>query len=296
MKSIHPKWIYLIILSLIWGSSFILIKKGLLGLTPMQLGAVRIIFTGAFLFIIGFKKIKGIKTAIAWKGIVLTGFLGTFFPSFLFAYAETEIDSAIASILNSLVPLNTIMIGFIVFKIKSTKRQVLGVLIGLMGTILLIMNGASLNPNQNYFYAFLVIISTFMYAASTNIVKHYLQNVNPLAIAVGNFTIIIIPAIIVLFFTGFFKVETFENEQLRPALLYMLLLSLFGTAVAKVLFNKLIQASTPVFASSVAYLMPLVAVFWGLLDGERFGFWQGVATIIILFGVYLANKKRGQTS
>ncbi|WP_406685569.1 EamA family transporter [Seonamhaeicola sp. MEBiC1930] len=285
------KWVYLIVLSLIWGSSFILIKKGLIGLTPMQLGAVRIILTGFFLFIVGFKSIRTISLK-DWKWVVLTGLLGTFFPSFLFAYAETEIDSSIASILNSLVPLNTIIIGFLVFKINSTKRQVLGVFIGLLGTVMLIMNGVSLNPTQNYSYAFLVIISTFMYAASVNILKHHLQAMNALTVAVGNFTAIIIPAIIVLISTGFFKEEVLTSPSLKPALLYMIVLSLFGTAIAKVLFNKLVQIATPVFASSVAYLMPIVAVFWGLLDGETFGFFQGIATVIILIGVYLSHERK----
>ncbi|WP_299553387.1 EamA family transporter [Seonamhaeicola sp.] len=291
MKALHPKWIYLFILSVIWGSSFILIKKGLEGLTPMQLGAVRIIFTGIFLFIIGFKKVHDIAVR-DWKWMILTGLLGTFFPAFLFAFAETEIDSAIASILNSLVPLNTIVLGFFVFKINSTKRQVLGVFIGLAGTIMLIMNGASLNPNQNYLYAALVIIATFMYAASINILKQHLQHVNALTIAIGNFVVIIIPAVVILICTGFFKEEVLTNEHLKPALLYMVLLALFGTAIAKVLFNKLVQVSTPVFASSVAYLMPIVAVFWGVLDGEQFGFLQAIAAIMILIGVYLAHKKR----
>ncbi|APY10685.1 permease [Seonamhaeicola sp. S2-3] len=291
MKAFHLKWIYLLTLSLIWGSSFILIKKGLNGLTPMRLGAIRVIFTAIFLFIVGFKKVKNI-TAKDWKWIIITGLLGTFFPVFLFAFAETEIDSAIASILNSLVPLNTIILGFFVFKISSTKRQVLGVFIGLAGTIMLIINGISLNPNQNYLYAALVIVAACSYAASINVLKQHLQHVNALTIAVGNFTAILIPAVIVLISTGFFSAEVLTNQNLKPALLYMLVLSLFGTAIAKVLFNKLVQVSTPVFASSVAYLMPIVAVFWGVLDGERFNFLQGIATIIILIGVYLAHKKK----
>ncbi len=285
------KWLYLVILSLIWGSSFILIKKALVGLGPMQLGAIRIIFSGIFLFIIGFNKIKEIKTK-EWLWVVLTGLTGTFFPSFLFAFAETEIDSSVASILNSLVPLNTIILGFLVFKINSTKRQVLGVLIGLIGTVMLIMNGASVNPNQNYLYSAFVIIATLMYAININILKRYLQNMNALTITVGNFLVIILPAFIVLISTGFFKTEVLANETLKPALLYMVILSLFGTAIAKVFFNKLIQASSPVFASSVTYLMPVVAVFWGVLDGEKFSFLQGISTVIILIGVYLAHKRK----
>ncbi|WP_203256131.1 DMT family transporter [Hyunsoonleella ulvae] len=285
------KWVYLIVLSIIWGSSFILIKKGLIGLTPVQLGAIRIIFTSFFLFIVGFKRVQHIKLK-EWKWVILTGLLGTFFPAFLFAFAETEIDSSIASILNSLVPLNTIILGFFIFKITSTKRQVLGVFIGLIGTLLLVLNGASINPDQNYLYVILIIIATFMYAASVNILKRYLQHVNALTIAVGNFAVILIPALVILICSGFFKADVLSAPSLKPALFYMLLLSLFGTAIAKVIFNKLVHIATPVFASSVTYLMTIIAVFWGILDGEHFGFLQAIATLIILIGVYLAHKRK----
>ena len=287
----NKKWIFLFLLAFIWGSSFILIKKGLVGFTPLQLGSLRIIITALLLFLVGFKSLKNLpKNTLKW--IVISGFLGTFFPAFLFAYAETEIDSAIASILNSIVPINTIVFGFLAFKMHSSKRQVLGVLIGFAGTFLLITNGASINPNQNYWYAFLVIIATVMYAFSINIIKRHLQNVSPIAIAVGNFAIIIIPAFIVLIFSGFFTSQVIQGPDFTISLFYIFLLSLFGTAIAKVLFNNLVQISTPIFASSVAYIMPIIAVSWGFLDGESFGFWQGVATVIILLGVYLANSKR----
>tara|TARA_B100000902_G_C27207113_1_gene862266 strand:- start:227 stop:1102 length:876 start_codon:yes stop_codon:yes gene_type:complete len=287
----NKKWIFLFLLALIWGSSFILIKKSLIGLSPMQLGSLRIIITGLILFIVGFNSLKNLsKSSIKW--IALSGLLGTFFPAFLFAYAETEIDSAIASILNSIVPINTILFGFLVFKIISTKRQIIGVLIGFIGAILLISNGAAINPNQNYWYAFLVIIATVMYAFNINIIKRHLQNIPPLTIAVGNFIVIIIPAFLVLIFSGFFSQQVLQNPNFTISIFYVFLLSLFGTAIAKVLFNNLVQISTPVFASSVTYMMPIVALFWGLLDNEVFSFWQGIATLIILGGVYLANSKR----
>jgi drug/metabolite transporter (DMT)-like permease len=287
----NKRWIFLFLLALIWGSSFILIKKGLVGFTPLQLGSLRIIITALLLFLAGFKSLKNLpRSTLKW--IVISGFLGTFFPAFLFAYAETEIDSAIASILNSIVPINTIIFGFLAFKMYSSKRQILGVLIGFAGTFLLITNGASINPNQNYWYALLVIIATVMYAFSINIIKRHLQNVPPIAIAVGNFAVIIIPAFIVLLFSGFFTSEVIQGPDFTMSLFYIFLLSLFGTAIAKVLFNSLVQISTPVFASSVTYIMPIIAVTWGLLDGESFGFWQGIATVIILLGVYLANSKR----
>jgi drug/metabolite transporter (DMT)-like permease len=287
----NKKWIFLFLLALIWGSSFILIKKSLIGLSPMQLGSLRIIITGFILFIAGFNSLKNLsKNAIKW--IVMSGFLGTFFPAFLFAYAETEIDSAIASILNSIVPINTILFGFLAFNIISTKRQIIGVLIGFAGAILLISNGAAINPNQNYWYAFLVIIATVMYAFNINIIKRHLQNIPPLTIAVGNFIVIIVPAFLVLIYSGFFTQQVLQGPNFSISIFYVFLLSLFGTAIAKVLFNNLVQISTPVFASSVTYIMPIVAVFWGLLDNEVFSFWQGIATLIILGGVYLANSKR----
>jgi len=291
MKNLNTKWIYLIILSIIWGSSFILIKKSLLGLTPYQLGALRTIITGVILLSFGFKRLKSIPKS-KWKWLLISGLLGSFIPSFFFAIAETEIDSAVVSILNSLVPLNTILFGFAVFKITSTKQQVLGVIIGFIGTAILILKGAELNPNQNYLYAGFVIASTVMYAANVNIVKRYLQDVKPLAIAAGNYVFILIPAIIVLLFTDFFTSERFNNPNLPSALLYITILSVFGTALAKVVFFKLVQISTPVFASSVTYIMPIVALIWGIIDGEAFSLLQGLAALLILFGVYLANKRK----
>tara|TARA_B100001059_G_scaffold99701_1_gene99322 strand:+ start:2873 stop:3757 length:885 start_codon:yes stop_codon:yes gene_type:complete len=290
----NKKWIFLLLLAVIWGSSFILIKKSLIGLSPMQLGSLRIIITGFILFIAGFNRLKSLKSlsnrSIKW--IALSGFLGTFFPAFLFAYAETEIDSAIASILNSIVPINTLLFGFLVFKITSTKRQVFGVLIGFIGAIILISNGAAIHPNQNYWYALLVIAATVMYAFNINIIKRHLQNIPPLTIAIGNFAVLIIPAFLVLIFSDFFSSQVLQGPNFSLSIFYIFLLSLFGTAIAKVLFNNLVQISTPVFASSVTYMMPIVAVFWGLLDNEVLSLWQGIATLIILGGVYLSNSKR----
>ena len=290
MNTEQKKWFYLFLLALTWGSSFILIKKGLLGLSPFQLGSLRTVMSSLFIFIIGFKSLKTIQSH-QWKWIILTGFIGTFFPSFLFAFAETEVDSGIVSILNSLVPLNTVLIGLAVFKITSTKTQVFGVILGFVGASMLIFNSMELHPDQNYLYAGFVILATVMYASSVNIIKRYLQDVKPIAIATGNFVAIIIPAILVLSFSNFFTTETFQNDTIYMSIGSVAILSLFGTVMAKIIFNSLIQISSPVFASSVAYLMPLVALLWGLLDGEVFGINQGLASSLILLGVYLVNKK-----
>jgi drug/metabolite transporter (DMT)-like permease len=147
MSNTIKKWFLLLLLSFIWGSSFILIKKGLLGLTPLQLGSFRLVLSALIIFAFGYKSLNGLKKN-QWKWLVLSGFLGSFFPSFLFAFAETEVDSTITSILNALVPLNTVVLGFVLFKIKSNRFQVLGVILGFIGAVLLILEGAALNPHS----------------------------------------------------------------------------------------------------------------------------------------------------
>lgn len=294
MENKNIKWLYLIILSLIWGSSFILIKESLKGLTPTQVGALRIVITSLFLFAVGIKSLKEIEKK-HWKWIAWTGFLGSFFPPFLFAVAQTELDSAIASMLNSLTPLNTVITGILLFGVLVTRKQILGVFIGLIGAALLILVGSELNQTQNYWYSILIIISTIGYGLNVNIIKKHLNDVNALAIATGNFIIIVIPALILLYFTGFFT-TVFESKEVQTALVYVTILSLFGTAIAKVLFNKLVQVASPVFASSVTYTMPLVAIVWGVLDDEKLSLWQILGGIIILIGVYLVNKKQKKTT
>ena len=283
------KWFYLIALSLIWGSSFILIKKALIGLEASQLGSIRIIFSSVFIFFIAWKKIFTIKK-IEWKWITLSAFLGSFFPAFLFAFAEKEIDSSVASIINSIVPLNTLILGMIIFKIQSTKRQIVGVLLGFFGTYLLISSGLQLNPDQNYNYAGLVILCSFLYALNVNIIKKYLQHLSALTITVGHFTAIIIPAVLVFLFSDF-DFYSLEKEEVKISIFYVFILALFGTALAKIIFNKLIKISSPVFASSVTYSMLIVSIFWGIVDGEKFSIYQLIATFIIVFGVILTNKK-----
>lgn len=283
------KWFYLAALSFIWGSSFILIKKGLVGLTAIELGSIRIIISASALIPFTFNRLKEI-TFKQWKWIIISAFVGSFFPAFLFAFAEQEIDSSVASILNSIVPLNTIIIGLVLFGIKSTKRQIIGVLLGFFGAYQLIISGMNLNPDQNYFYSGLVIICSFLYAFNVNIIKKYLQELSAVAIATGHFIVILIPSIIVLLISDF-NFEKLQSPETQTSLFYVVLLAIFGTTLAKILFNKLINISSAVFASSVTYSMLIVSIFWGILDGENFSFNQLFATVIIIFGILLTNKK-----
>ena len=290
MKNQQQKWMYLLFLSIVWGSSFILMKKALIGVTPIQLGALRMMITAIFLLLVGFKSLQRIQKK-HWIYIAYTALLGTFMPGFLFAYAIYGIDSSIVSILNSFTPFNTLIFGALVFGVAFKRKQFIGILIGLIGTLILILKGANLNPDQNYWYALLIIIASVGYAFNVNIVKKYLQDLDNLAITTGNFLLLLIPATIVLCFTDFFS--TFKTDSVGlESLGYISILSIVGTGIAKTIFNKLVQISTPIFSSSVTYLIPIVAIIWGVLDGEKLSEIQVLAGIIILFGVYLVNKTK----
>lgn len=288
MKAVQSKWFFLIFLSLIWGSSFILIKRGLVGLTPFQLGSLRMIFAATFLLIVGFKSLKKIKQH-QWKFIALTAMMGTFFPAYLFAIAQTQIDSSISAILNSLTPLGTLVLGALVFGLSFQRRQIFGVLIGLAGSVLLVLSGAVNHPGQNYWFATLAIAGALCYAVNVNLIKKYLSDLTPLSITVGNFAVLLIPAFIVLCFSNFFEVAHLPN--VKTSMLFIGILAVAGTCVANVVYFKLIQISSPIFASSVTYMLPLVACFWGILDGESLTLVQGLGAFIVLVGVYLSARK-----
>jgi drug/metabolite transporter (DMT)-like permease len=288
MESKQLKWILLTVLSLIWGSSFILIKKGLIGLTALQLGSLRIVFAGLFLIGIVYKSIPSI-TPKQWKFIVLTAVFGTFIPAYLFAIAQTEIDSSVSSILNSLTPLNTLVLGSLAFGLDFRRNQLIGVFIGLLGSTLLILNGAVNHPEQNYYYAILVIIASLCYATNVNLVKKHLSNMAPLSITTGNFVVMLLPATLTLYFSDFFKM--IYVPEVQCSMIYIAILGIIGTGIANVIFFRLIHLSSPVFATSVTYLIPIVAFFWGLLDNEILTPIQFLGAFIVLIGVYLSAKK-----
>ncbi|MEE9362535.1 MAG: DMT family transporter [Cellulophaga sp.] len=289
MKKDTKKWFYFIVLSLVWGSSFILIKKALIGFSPIQLGALRILFAASFLLVIGYKSLKSIKRE-DWKWITIAGFLSSFIPPFLFALAQTEIDSGITSIFNSLTPLNTTIVGVLLFGALITKKQIFGIFIGLLGTFALILAGAEFSPDQNYWYAIFILISSVGYAFNINIIKKHLSHLSPLAVTTGSFGVVVIPALVIVLWSGFF-VEIWKDTLMQTALIYLLLLAFLGTAIANIFFNKLIHMSSPVFAASVTYVIPLIAVLWGVWDGEKISFYQCIGGFVMLVGVYMVNKK-----
>ena len=284
------KWGTLIILSVIWGSSYILIKKGLTGLTPVQLGSLRVIITTLLIAPIGYNKIKHIpKNKMKW--VAISAFVGSFLPAYLFAFAETEISSSVTAVMVSLTPLFTLLISVIIFGEELLKKQVLGVIIGFLGIVVLI-NNELLSSSFNILYVMLIVLAAFCYAVNANLLKYKLPNIPALGIVFMSFLFMFIPAFIVLFFSDFPFSDFTSNPLIIESIVYIVILALFGTAIAKVMYIKLLAISTPVFSVSTTYLMPVVAIFWGLLDGEEFKLTQFIGTSIILIGVYLVTKKK----
>ena len=289
MESKNLKWFLLIMLGSVWGSSFILMQLGLKGVNSIQLGALRILFAGVFLLLIGFKHIAKIPS-YKWKYIALTSLCGTFLPAFLFAIALKHIDGSISSILNSLTPLNTLLIGLLIFGLSVQRRQIFGVLLGFIGCVLLIVFGDSDNTTQNYMYAILIAVASLFYGLNVNLIKNYLSDLKPLTISVGNFTIMFIPALIILYNTGFFEIVS--NIETQRALSFIAILGVIGTGLSNILFFKLIQISSPVFASSTTYIIPVVAFILGFIFmGETLNIIQAFGVLIVLLGVYFSSRK-----
>ncbi|HOX78711.1 MAG TPA: DMT family transporter [Bacteroidales bacterium] len=289
-SSLFP-WIILVILAVIWGSSFILIKKGLNYFTSVEVGALRISIAFLFLLPFVFKRIRRLSRR-EWKFLILNGMIGSGFPAFLFAKAQTGIDSSLAGILNSLTPLFTLIVSLSFFSLKIRWFNILGVMIGLIGAIGLISISGGKSFDFNFGYAVYIIFATICYATNVNIVKYKLKDTDALTITVFSFFTIGIPILLyLLLFTGFInKMTTIPTSW--EGLGYIGILAVVGTGMALIAFNKLVKIASPVFAASVTYLIPVVAVSWGMIDGEKITIFAFFWMMVILLGVFLVNKKK----
>jgi len=282
-------WFILIVLSIVWGSSFILIKKGLVAFTPTEMALLRIEITSLVFVPIYFMMAKGKMTRrqIYWAASV--GVLGSGMPAFLFAIAETSVPSSIAGMLNSLVPIFTWIFGLLFFKMMYTRNHLLGVTIGFVGAVFII----AFEPNFTLHvdpYTLLIVIAAVTYALSGNIIKTHLQNVHHITLSSIAFMIIGIPAIICSFQTDMY-VKIAHEPQALYSLIAIGILSLFGTVIANILFYRLIQRTNAIFASSVAYIIPVMALGWGLIDGESLQWPHLVGMVFILLGVWVLRRK-----
>ena len=280
-------WVIFILLSIIWGSSFILMKKGAEHLTGWQIGALRIFSAGVVFLpfaVFYLFSVPGKKLPL----IFLSGLLGNLFPAFLFALAIERIDSSMEGILNSLTPLFVILIGKFFFKRQMENRKLAGVLTGFIGLVIL---GLSRGPMQvqELGYTFFILLATVCYGLNVNIVSLYLKEVDPLKMAALSLAMISIPAGLILWQQSVFSLVWYDSAALF-SVMAAVLLGLVGSAVATALFYVLIKKAGGLFASLVTYAIPPVSILWGLLDHENVTLVQIGCLGIILGGVYLANK------
>jgi len=283
-------WIILISLSLVWGSSFILMKMGMRSFSSTEVAALRISIAFVVLFPFMIWHYRKLPFKKYWKGIFITGVFGNLVPAFLFTEAETQISSSLTGMLNALTPLFTVLTGLLVFKNGIKTRQWIGIFIGLLGTIGLLAFGESGESSKNLNYALLVVAATFCYAVSVNGIKYYLSDVHPLTTTVWAFTMVGPVSLIYLFTKTDFTTHL-HSELGISSFAYVCVLAIVGTALAVILFNQLIKNSGTVFASSCTYLIPIVAIGWGLLYGEKISGIQVISMGVIIGGLWLLNKK-----
>lgn len=253
-----------------------------------QVASLRIIIASIALLPVALFCLRKIKTWKQFLSLSIVGLCGNFFPAFLFTYAETELSSGYAGMLNSFTPVFTLIIGVIIFKQKLSLNQVIGVCIAFIGIILLMVAGKSLNNTGTWYHLFAIVLATFFYAISLNTIKHTLQNFKSLEITSLAFAILFLPSLFTTIQTDTMT-TIFENKYAYEGLFYISILSLIGTAFALILFNKIISISSTLFASSVTYLIPIVAVLIGFAFKETINIYQIASMLVVIIGVLVAN-------
>lgn len=283
-------WGILWVLALIWGSSFILMKKGLMAFSPVEVGAIRLVSAGLVLLPITLRYIRKLPFE-KLKYMILIGITGSGIPAFLFPLAETRISSGSAGILNALSPIFTFLIAWLFFQHKVSLVRILGIGIGFIGAVCTIMaGGGEIDFMDHILYSGMIVFACALYGLTTNLVKTFLNEESSITITAVALTTISFPYIIYLIIYPPLEAFTSSPQIAWASIGYLLILGIIGTAFAVILFNQLVQITDPIFASSVTYVIPLIALMWGVLDQEKVYIGQGVGMIIILLGVYLANK------
>jgi drug/metabolite transporter (DMT)-like permease len=295
MKSNLKSWLLLVLLACIWGSSFILMKKGMFNeqheaiFSSTQVGAMRMLIAGLVLLPFSIQVLRKVKDRKDLRYFSIVGVCGNFIPAFLFTYAETHISSGLAGIMNSFTPIFTLLVGFLFFANKITRFQVMGTIIGFGGITVLVFTGGDVSAHSEELLPSLaIVLATLLYGISLNTIKFKLSAYKPIHVAAGGFATVFIPSII-----GFFAFDTISVFKRHPdamnGFVAITILAVVGTAFAVFLFNGIIQSSSALFASSVTYLIPIVAVIIGTYFQESITKTQVLSMFIVIFGVILAN-------
>jgi drug/metabolite transporter (DMT)-like permease len=286
-------WALLAILTLIWGTSFILIKRGLEVFSPGEVGAYRMVAAAMLLLPLSLPKIKNLsKTQV--KNLILAGMLGSFIPAFLFPMAQTQLSSSLTGVLNALTPLFVVLVGALFFNTRITKRNGLGLLIAFTGVLILVTykegGGWDALTGING-YALFVIGACICYAFNLHVIKTRFSKLKSIEISSISLLMILPLALIYLFAGTQFSYKLVTHPRAWEALGYITVLGMVGTATALILFNIMVKSASPFFASLVTYTIPIVAIMWGVLDGEvlLLGHYIGIAGVIL--GVWIGNRK-----
>ncbi len=276
------------VLTLIWGSSFILIKRGLVHLTFWQLGSLRIVFAGLILMPVLWLE----RERIVLKDLpaaAVSGLLGNLLPSFLFGLAITGVSSSVAGLLNTLTPLWVLVTGTLFYGMSFKRTQGFGIALGLMGAALLTLIGKTGDWGRFNAFGLYAVLGTICYGLNVNYIKQRLGQIRPLLLASMALGIVFWPALLMFLFTDWQVV--FQGSAL-DSVGAVFVLAFFSTAVGLVLFNRLIQIASPVLASAVTYLMPVVSVFWGIMDGEPFMLLHVIGMSLVFGGIWLIARGR----
>ena len=282
------QFLALLLLAFIWGSSFILMKTGLKSFSSEQVAGIRILLASLVLLPFSIKNLKFLKKEDV-KSLLIVGFLGSFIPAFLFTKAQTQIDSSLAGMLNSLSPVFTLTIGMLLYKTNFKSLQALGIVIGLIGALGLIVSGDGLSIGNVNAYTLLIVLATIFYAINANEIKSQLSHLTGIQVTSLAFLFTLPASIIYLLTTNFKPVFTIPSWTIH--LLSIAALGIIGTALAALLLNIIIRNTSAIYAQSVTYIIPIFAIFWGLMDGEMISALHIVSMCFILLGVYLTNKK-----
>ena len=278
----------LLFLAFIWGSSFILMKIGLRSFSSNQAAALRIFSASLVLLPYSIKSIKGLKKQ-DFKYLLITGFVGSFIPAFLFTKAQTRIDSALAGMLNSMTPVFTLIIGVVIYRFRTKGIQLLGLFIGLVGALGLITAGKEITLGNIDSYALLIILATLCYGVNVNVVKAHLTHLSGIQISSLSFMFIGPFALSYLLASDLNSVIVTDSWGIPFTAL--MILGIIGTAFAMLIMYNLIRYTTAVFAASVTYIIPVFAISWGFLDGENITIIQLGSMAVVLLGVYLVNRR-----
>ncbi|MES2883121.1 MAG: DMT family transporter [Bacteroidota bacterium] len=281
-------WLLFIFLCLVWGSSFIIMKRSAETLSGWQIGAIRIFSAGLFFLPLAVFHLRSVPLKKI-PLVILSGVLGNLFPAFLFAIAiEKKINSSLAGILNSLTPLLVIVLGILLFKEKLQRKKMAGVVVGFVGLIILSLSKGAVTVD-NFGFTLLVLLATLCYALNVNMVSHYLQGVDPMKIATVSLAFMMIPAGVIAWQQNVFSIVRYDEAAQMP-IAAIVLLGIVGSAIATAIFYFLIKRAGGLFASLVTYGIPVISIFWGMMDGENVTAIQMSCLAMILGGVYLANK------